>query len=175
MSFADNLKTARKAQGISQEDLAEAMDLSRQAVSKWEQGDGFPEADKLDELAAELDVSLDYLMRGKIETEGLQNQHGTGLPRITVMPQDGRAIASCYKFLAFPVSQKPDEPKFALYGVDTQTHRDEHRVFLGWYADNDTIQKEMDALFAAISGGKPSYELQYTVPVKSQFWNIKLA
>ena len=38
MSFADNLKQIRKEKGLSQEELAELLEVSRQAVSKWEQG-----------------------------------------------------------------------------------------------------------------------------------------
>ena len=40
MSFAERLKQIRKEKGLSQEDLAELLDVSRQAVSKWEQGAG---------------------------------------------------------------------------------------------------------------------------------------
>ncbi|MBQ6836048.1 MAG: helix-turn-helix transcriptional regulator [Clostridia bacterium] len=38
MSFADNLKQLRKERQLSQEELAEMLDVSRQAISKWEQG-----------------------------------------------------------------------------------------------------------------------------------------
>ena len=38
MSFAENLKQIRKERNLSQEDLAELLDVSRQALSKWEQG-----------------------------------------------------------------------------------------------------------------------------------------
>ena len=38
MAFAENLKQIRKEKGISQEELAEQLEVSRQAVSKWEQG-----------------------------------------------------------------------------------------------------------------------------------------
>ncbi|WP_282768759.1 helix-turn-helix domain-containing protein [Coprobacillus cateniformis] len=38
MAFADNLKQMRKKKGISQEELAQLLNVSRQAVSKWEQG-----------------------------------------------------------------------------------------------------------------------------------------
>lgn len=62
MSFADNLQAARKKNGLTQEDLAEMLDVSRQAVSKWEQGDGYPEAEKLLVLSDKLDISLDELM-----------------------------------------------------------------------------------------------------------------
>ena len=62
MSFADKLQSERRKNGLTQEDLAEAMGVSRQAVSKWEQGEGWPEAEKLLALADRFGVSLDYLM-----------------------------------------------------------------------------------------------------------------
>ena len=46
MSFAENLKQLRKERQLSQEELAEMLDVSRQAVSKWELGDGYPEVEK---------------------------------------------------------------------------------------------------------------------------------
>ena len=62
MSFADKLQAERRKNGLTQEDLAEALGVSRQAVSKWEQGEGWPEAEKLLALADRFGVSLDYLM-----------------------------------------------------------------------------------------------------------------
>ena len=58
MSFADNLKQIRKEKGLSQEELAELLEVSRQAVSKWEQGAGYPETEKLLLLSNRLNVSL---------------------------------------------------------------------------------------------------------------------
>ena len=58
MSFAENLKQLRKENGLSQEDLAEILDVSRQAVSKWEQGNGYPEVEKLLLLSNKLNISL---------------------------------------------------------------------------------------------------------------------
>lgn len=65
MSFSENLRLMRKERNISQEELAEIMGVSRQAVSKWEQGTGYPEMEKLLILSKELNVSLDYLMLGE--------------------------------------------------------------------------------------------------------------
>ena len=47
---------------LSQEELAEILGVSRQAVSKWEQGDGYPEVEKLLLLSSKLNISLDNLM-----------------------------------------------------------------------------------------------------------------
>lgn len=47
MGFAENLQSLRKMKGMSQEQLAEKLDVSRQAVSKYESGNGYPETEKL--------------------------------------------------------------------------------------------------------------------------------
>ena len=67
MPFQDNLKRVRKSKQLSQEELAELLDVSRQAVSKWEQGICMPEAQMLLRLSEKLDVSLDELMSESVE------------------------------------------------------------------------------------------------------------
>ena len=62
MSFSDNLKRIRKDKNLTQEELAEMLNVSRQAVSKWEQKLGYPEIETLFNIANQLDVSLDTLM-----------------------------------------------------------------------------------------------------------------
>lgn len=61
MGFSERLLELRKAQGLSQEMLAERIGVSRQAVSKWEVGEATPDLNKLLVLADVLNVSLDYL------------------------------------------------------------------------------------------------------------------
>lgn len=61
MGFSDNLKEIRNKRNITQEQLAELLSVSRQTVSKWESGIGYPETETLLFLAKELNVSLDYL------------------------------------------------------------------------------------------------------------------
>ena len=62
MTFAEKLILARKRLGLSQEALAEALGVSRQAVSKWETGEALPETGKLPALAKLLGVSIDELL-----------------------------------------------------------------------------------------------------------------
>jgi transcriptional regulator with XRE-family HTH domain len=59
---ANRLIALRKKQGMSQEQLAEALNLSRQAVSKWERGESSPDTDNLIALAEIYDISLDELV-----------------------------------------------------------------------------------------------------------------
>ena len=61
MSFQENLIRARKARGMTQEELATRLSISRQAVSKWETGESLPDLYKLAALADELGVSTDEL------------------------------------------------------------------------------------------------------------------
>lgn len=63
MTFAEKLQSLRKAKGLSQEYLAEKCGVSRQSVSKWETGLGYPETEKLLVLCEVLDANLDYLLR----------------------------------------------------------------------------------------------------------------
>ena len=61
MKLEERLVTVRKGKGMSQEQLAEQVGVSRQAVSKWETGEALPDYAKLLALADALEVSLDYL------------------------------------------------------------------------------------------------------------------
>ena len=63
----------RKARGISQEQLAELLNTSRQAVSKWERGESYPDIDKLKDRAVYFNVSIDYLLGHDIESVSVQS------------------------------------------------------------------------------------------------------
>lgn len=63
MALPEKLYTLRKKSGLSQEQLAEALNVSRQAISKWEGGSAMPESDKLLALSNYFGVSLDYLLK----------------------------------------------------------------------------------------------------------------
>lgn len=63
MNFSEKLQKLRKEKGLSQERLAEMLDVSRQAVSKWESGQTYPEIDKLIKLSDLFNVTLDELVR----------------------------------------------------------------------------------------------------------------
>ena len=62
MRFAENLMGLRRSRGWSQEDLGDRLGVSRQTVSKWETGQTTPELEKLVELAAVFDRSIDELV-----------------------------------------------------------------------------------------------------------------
>ena len=67
--LGETIQSLRKKQGLTQEQLAERIDVSRQAVSKWETGAAVPDLDKLQALSAVFNVTLDELV-GNAQAEG---------------------------------------------------------------------------------------------------------
>lgn len=63
MALSEKLYALRKKCGLSQEQLADKLDVSRQSVSKWESGISVPESEKLIAISNYFGVSLDYLMK----------------------------------------------------------------------------------------------------------------
>ena len=68
MTFGEKLQKLRARQGLSQDALAEALDVSRQAVSKWERDETLPEAEKVLRISRYFQVSADYLLKDEMET-----------------------------------------------------------------------------------------------------------
>ena len=66
MEFGNRLYELRKQKGLSQEELANRLDVTRQTVSKWELSDSTPDMDKLVALGELFEISLDELVLGKV-------------------------------------------------------------------------------------------------------------
>ena len=64
MNLSDRIRELRKIKGISQDELAEKLGVSRQAISKWENEQSIPDIDKVISLSNYFDVSTDYLLKG---------------------------------------------------------------------------------------------------------------
>lgn len=64
MEFHEKLQELRKNRGLTQEELAECLYVSRTAVSKWESGRGYPSIDSLKEISKFFSVSIDDLLSG---------------------------------------------------------------------------------------------------------------
>ncbi len=64
-TMGNNIALLRKAAGMTQSDLAQRLDISSKAVSKWENGQGYPDITTLPVLASVFGVSIDYLMLGE--------------------------------------------------------------------------------------------------------------
>lgn len=70
MSFGNKLAGARRRRNLTQEQLAERLGVTRQAVSRWESDAAYPETDKIVRMAQLLEVSCDYLLQDGMDESG---------------------------------------------------------------------------------------------------------
>lgn len=95
MEFHKKLYELRKKRGISQEELAYKLNVTRQTVSKWEMGESAPDLEKLRMLSDYFEISLDELVMGK-ESEKTNDQKESFLKsmedKILTAPNKRKAI-----------------------------------------------------------------------------------
>jgi transcriptional regulator with XRE-family HTH domain len=85
MILADKIIRLRKKNGWSQEELAERMDVSRQAVSKWESAQAIPDLERILCLSRLFGVSTDYLLKDEMKDEDFtEEDEEAAEPRITL-------------------------------------------------------------------------------------------
>ena len=172
MSFGENLREIRKQRNLTQEELAELLNVSRQAVSKWESGEGYPGTEKLIILSRELNISLDYLLNDVSHMEAKEKEDTpntvfapSGKIAITTFDKSNVVVCHAVKTspIAFPVE---GEPKYILNGIDKVTFWGEHATILGWYATLEDIQNEIHDITEALNRGDGSYSLKYAADVE---------
>lgn len=69
MTFGNKLSKLRRENNYTQEQLAELLGVSRQAISKWESDSAYPETDKLIRISKLFNCSLDYLMKDEVDSQ----------------------------------------------------------------------------------------------------------
>ncbi len=123
MGFSENLQILRKKQNMSQEQLAEKLEVSRQAVSKWESGSGYPETEKLITICEIFDCSIDEILKGKFsedsngdkrQYENLMNRFSKGIALAIAIILVGVTIFMC--FVGIPGTEEMKE-KYGIIGV----------------------------------------------------------
>ena len=79
MEIGKKIKELRTLKGLTQEELADILQVSRQAISKWESGQSVPESDKLIVISNYFKVSLDYLLKEDDEEQNSSEKVETTL------------------------------------------------------------------------------------------------
>ena len=85
MEFHEKLQELRKNKGLTQEELAAELYVSRTAISKWESGRGYPSIDSLKQIAGYFDVSVDALLSGDVLVTIAEKEYQSKLRRVIVM------------------------------------------------------------------------------------------
>ena len=171
MSFGKNLQALRKKNQLSQEGLAEMLGVSRQAVSKWESGEGYPEVEKLLILSRKLNVSLDSLLGGEKASTASESVRPSGAIRIA-SPNEGVIVSATKVARSQQFRGGKNSPKYALYASDANdvTFWGAQNTFLAWYRNLDDVTREIAEIESALDAGAASYTLQYSVKCKQNLF-----
>ncbi|MCA9767095.1 MAG: helix-turn-helix transcriptional regulator [Carnobacterium sp.] len=161
--FSEKLRLLRKETSLSQEDVAEKLDVSRQTISKYEMGEATPDIRKLTEISNLFNVSFDYLLGDQtLDKTKIDRLIKTSTNRLTIRSSITNTMANHYKFKVSKVFKpKKNQPYGLLIGVYDQTFWGESIDQLGYYATKEDIDKELEAIFSALSKGEVTYELQF--------------
>ncbi|OTN75318.1 hypothetical protein A5886_000388 [Enterococcus sp. 8G7_MSG3316] len=158
--FSDRLKELRKKQGISQAVLADYLSISRQAISRYENGSAEPDLKNAVRIATYFQVSVDELLGTAQDIAPDQ----TTLHRIFVISKITGSLSSYYKFILSPVfSAKADEPAVMLMGIDAHSFWGDHQVPLAFYRTKAAAEKEINALYQALADAQRTYDLHFYV------------
>ena len=94
--FRDNLCQLRKLNGLSQEELAEKVNVSRQTLSKWESGESAPDLERAAALAEVFGVTLDDLVNYESTVEGLSPPpRGKHIFGVVTVGEKGHGSPAC--------------------------------------------------------------------------------
>jgi len=164
MSFSHNLRMLREEKKLSQEQFAELLSVSKQAVSKWEQDDGYPETKKIIQIAKEFNISLDSLLLGKGTAVNTENSSASSSGKITIYC--GKQLRTCIGF--FIVAQafaRKSRPQRTLVGVTGTSGWGDSSVIIGEYATEEDATRELAEIKAAMQNGEKTYNLKYAMDV----------
>lgn len=101
MSLGENLQFLRKTKNMTQEDLAETLNVSRQSVSKWESDVTFPEMDKIIQICSMFSCSIDSLIKGSVEKETAQDKSGYDKHMNSFSKSISAGVGICISGVAF--------------------------------------------------------------------------
>ena len=100
MEFGNKLRTLRKAKGLSQENLAKQLGISRQAISKWESNLSQPDIDNIIQLCKIFQISADELLGVDVTSE-ISSAHSKNLAYNTDLNKYKRGTIICFIFSFF--------------------------------------------------------------------------
>lgn len=115
MEFNEKLQELRKARGLTQEELAEALFVSRTAISKWESGRGYPSIDSLKQIANYFSISIDELLSGERLITIAENENRTNLKKMGNMLF---GVVDIFSFIMIILPLYPNKIDDYIYSVN---------------------------------------------------------
>lgn len=184
MSISVKIQQLRKSNGLSQEQLAEKLDVSRQAISKWESGASFPDVEIIVLISELFKVSTDYLLKDENTVKcGGDAQRCVQVPqKLYIVDINKRKLSAFDEFavemLGFnntgeadlitgitkPVT-KVKVPVCILYGVTKGILGMNKRTTLGYYASLEDAEKELNNI-SKTDATESVYVLKYAAKMQ---------
>lgn len=179
--FKDKLRQLRLDHDMSQEDLAQVLDVSRQSISKYENGTAEPSFTKLAQIVAYFDVSYDYLLSGiEAPFTGSVFEPVKDRSPVIYIPSKIEEQGDFY-FTDVKVVEKYShidyKPDALLVGINRKKSIFKGaKVDIAWYRTVADAETEAQAIKEAIRRGDESYVIRGDVPVKKRgFFSVQLA
>lgn len=115
MEFNEKLQELRKSRGLTQEELAEALFVSRTAVSKWESGRGYPSIDSLKEISKYFSVTIDELLTGEKLISIAERENKSNIQRICDLLT---GLVDLFSFILIVLPLYPNPINGYIYSVN---------------------------------------------------------
>ena len=115
MEFNEKLQELRKSRGLTQEELAEALFVSRTAVSKWESGRGYPSIDSLKEISKFFSVTIDELLTGEKLISIAERENKSNIQRICDLLT---GLVDLFSFILIVLPLYPNPINGYIYSVN---------------------------------------------------------
>lgn len=138
ISIDTNLKALRRAKGITQQEVADHLGISVQAISKWERNEGYPDISTLPLLASYYDVSVDALLGvDRIKRQQSIDRYKEQFKNRFSVPMEDR-LRMCYA----AYSEFPNEPEIVhmlvctLYADGLEKHQEKITKLSQWLLEN---------------------------------------
>lgn len=123
MTTGEKLALLRKKKGMTQEELSEALQVSRQSVSRWEMDAAFPETDKLIKISKLFECSIDFLLNDSIQESEKS---------IAKMSDTDFTVRDCHQFIRecgyfFLATSVDNQPRLRPFGM---IHSNDEAMFI---------------------------------------------
>ncbi len=121
MEFNEKLQELRKSRGLTQEELAEALFVSRTAISKWESGRGYPSIDSLKEISKYFSVTIDELLTGEKLISIAEKENKSNIQKLCDLLT---GIVDLFSFILIVLPLYPNPINGYIYSVNLFAYKE---------------------------------------------------
>lgn len=157
MKFGDKLSQLRRKNGLSQEELGEKLNVTRQTVSKWELGQSKPDTDKLMEISKLLDVDFNQLADDSVTIDNNKVNNNLGVDSDDVRPRKWLLIVLIIVSIIIVIILAN---KIVM---DKKAKKENEDNFFGIFGDVDINKSSFNSTFEFDTGTKSGFFVSTTI------------